>query len=83
MPAISTGSISPNGLNTLGNQATGVATAFRRRKKQVSRPLTKLVLSKYRAGLNWRETAKDDRIPFSTVYRWAKMICDDDGSADI
>ena len=79
MVAISTGSTSPNGLKTLANQATGVATVHRQRMKQTSRRLMKLVLKKYRNDLNWRETAKDNKIPFSIVYRWAKMDCDDDG----
>ena len=64
-----TGSVSPNGLNTLANQATGVATDFRQRKKQVSRPIMKLVLDKYRAGLNWRERAKDNEMPLFTTCR--------------
>lgn len=51
----------------------------RPRYNSYSYELKRLVLFKFREGQNWQETASDNKIPHSTVYRWSKMECDANG----
>ena len=72
-------SVSSNGQNASQNVLTATAVSSRRKYGKYSYQLKKLVLRKFRDGLNWKETANDNQIPHSTVYRWSKMQCDEEG----